>query len=746
MRYGLLTAGVFSWGSILAQTTSPIDSVRYSGPFLPEITVVARSSQRDLVFLPKVGSTAINAGKKNAVLLLDNIKGNVVSNTMRQVMAKVPGIHIWESDGSGIQIGISARGLSPNRSWEFNVRQNGYDIAADPFGYPEAYFSPPLQAVQRIEIVRGHGALQYGPQFGGLINYVLRNGSGIKKAVQAESNYTVGSNGLIHQYTAIGGQTSRLHYYSFYDQRSGTGWRANNSYTTRAAFSTVTYKASPAFSITSEFMYAHLQSQQPGGLTDVQVYQDARQSHRKRNWMDIAWVTGALTAEYVYAGKNTLSLKIFSVIGDRNSIGFLRPLPWPDTVLFHTGQYAHRTVDVDQYRNAGLEGRLIHHFSLAERKHTFSAGARLYTGATLRLRDGKGSTGMAYEGRPVSYPWPRQLQFKSYNAAVFAEQLLRVSNRFSVIPGFRYEYLLAGVGGINGYTAGNIPVLLQQDQRKRNILLTGIGTVFHTSAEAELYANLTRSYRPMQFADVTVSPTTDSIDPGMQDARGFNADIGYKGRVKNFLFFDVSIFWLQYNNRIGVITQQRADRSFYLYRTNVGNSQSRGIEAYAECTPLNLFSPKRTAFDWSLFASYAYTEAVYKRLRVITKNSQHALVESDLRNKRVENAPRHILRCGMTITYKKHTFTVQYNAVSGAFADANNTVVPSSNAQNGWIPGYAVTDLTVTCQLTPVVQLRSGVNNLWDKRYFTRRSSGYPGPGALPADGRSGFLTILLTY
>ena len=78
------------------------------------------------------------------------------------------------SDPRGIQIGIAASGLSPNISWEFNVRQNGYDIAADPFGYPEAYYNPQMQAIQRIEIIRGQGALQYGPQFGGMVNYILK--------------------------------------------------------------------------------------------------------------------------------------------------------------------------------------------------------------------------------------------------------------------------------------------------------------------------------------------------------------------------------------------------------------------------------------------------------------------------------------------------------------------------------------------------------------------------------------------
>jgi Fe(3+) dicitrate transport protein len=142
---------------------------------LAEITVVGRTSKSDYHQMPEIVGTSIYAGKKNALIVLDNVQGNVVTNTMRQVLAKIPGIQIWESDPSGIQIGIAARGLSPNRSWEFNIRQNGYDIAADPFGYPEAYYNPQLQAVQRIEIVRGQGSLQYGPQFGDwlIIFYVM---------------------------------------------------------------------------------------------------------------------------------------------------------------------------------------------------------------------------------------------------------------------------------------------------------------------------------------------------------------------------------------------------------------------------------------------------------------------------------------------------------------------------------------------------------------------------------------------
>ena len=175
-----VTAGYFT-AFAQAQNKVEVDTVLLKQIYLKEISIVGTQSKSDIHQLPHIVGTQVFAGKKNALIVMDNLNANVVTNTMRQVMAKVPGIHIWESDGSGIQIGIGSRGLSANRSWEFNIRQNGYDISSDPFGYPEAYYTPQLQAVQRIQIVRGTGALQYGPQFGGMVSFGLRDGSDIKK-------------------------------------------------------------------------------------------------------------------------------------------------------------------------------------------------------------------------------------------------------------------------------------------------------------------------------------------------------------------------------------------------------------------------------------------------------------------------------------------------------------------------------------------------------------------------------------
>lgn len=695
---------------------------------LPDVTVVGRNSKSDYQQMPEIVGTNIYAGKKNALIVLDNVQGNVVSNTMRQVLAKVPGIHIWESDPSGIQIGIAARGLSPNRSWEFNVRQNGYDIAADPFGYPEAYYNPQLQAVQRIEIVRGQGSLQYGPQFGGLVNYILRNGSEINKPFEFETQQTVGSNGLFNSYNAVGGKKGKTHYYTFFDHRNGDGWRENSRYYTNAGYGTVTYNFTTKFSLTAEVMRSHIRSQQPGGLTDAQIKQDAQQSFRSRNWFDITWTTPALIANYKINENTRWNTKLFGTIGDRNSVGFLQSITTKDSINPATLSYNNRVVNLDQYRNYGLESRIITDYHLGKMKNTLSSGIRLYTGTTTRQADGKGTTGSGYDVS-VTGNYPRDITFKSSNVAAFAENIFSINDKFLIIPGIRYEWLEGSSSGRNGYTSGGAEIILQNITRGRSFVLAGIGTEYHITKATEVYANISQAYRPIQFANLQAPPTTDVVDPDLKDAKGYNIDLGYRGKVKNFLQFDVSGFYLQYDNRVGTITVSGTPS--YRLVTNVGSSTSKGFEGYVEFNPIRAFGKSQHG-DLIIFGSYGYTDAKY--------SGDHK--DANTKGKKVENAPTNIFRGGVTGGYKGFLLTAQISSVGETFSDANNTIATSANGNTGLIPSYTVTDFTAKYKFSKGLNLKAGINNLFDERYFTRRAGGYPGPGALPADGRTFFISV----
>ena len=694
---------------------------------LKEVTIVGRNSKSDYQQIPEIVGTNIYAGKKNALIVLENVQGNITNNTMRQVLAKVPGIHVWESDPSGIQIGIAARGLSPNRSWEFNVRQNGYDIAADPFGYPEAYYNPQLQAVQRIEIVRGQGALQYGPQFGGLVNYILKNGSEINKPFEFETQQAMGSNGLINSFNAIGGKKGNIHYYAFFDQKNGEGWRQNSQFYTKSGFGTITYAITDRLSISTEIMQSHIRSQQPGGLTDDQIKKEAQQSFRSRNWFDIKWTTPAITIQYEINDHSLWNTKIFGTIGDRNSVGFLQPITTKDSINAATNQFNNRIVNEDQYRNYGIESRIITDYYIRKMKHTVSGGIRLYTGTTNRLADGKGTTGSNYDISVMGL-YPRDVSFESNNTAGYIENIFRLSDKLYFIPGIRYEWLEGSAAGRNGILLSGGAINLQPITRSRSFLLGGIGSEYHLTSSTELYANYSQAYRPIQFANLQAPPTTDIVDPDLKDARGYNFDIGYRGKVKNYLQFDVSGYYLQYNNRVGVITTTATN---YRLITNVGASSSKGIESYIEFNPLRAFS-NSVHTDLILFSSYAFTDARY--------SGDHK--DANTKGKKVENAPQTIFRGGMSYSYKGFLCTTQLSFVGASFSDANNTYTASNNGNTGLIPSYTITDITASYKFSARLNFRAGINNLLDKRYFTRRAGGYPGPGALPADGRTFFLSI----
>lgn len=723
-----------SLGTWAQDSTSQVfhdDSTRPHHKYLPEITVVGRASKSDYHQMPEVVGTSIYAGKKNALIVLDNVQGNVVTNTMRQVLAKVPGIHVWESDPSGIQIGISARGLSPNRSWEFNVRQNGYDIAADPFGYPEAYYNPQMQAVQRIEVVRGQGSLQYGPQFGGLVNYILRNGSEIDKPFEFETQQTIGSNNLFNTYNAIGGNTAKVHYYAFFDHRNGDGWRANSRYFTNAGFGTVTYRLSPRFSLSAEVMRSHIRSQQPGGLTDVQLEQDAKQSGRSRNWFDIVWTTPALIANYKFSDKARWNTKLFATIGDRNSIGFMprQGIVVPDTFNVALGRYNDRVLNIDQYRNYGLESRVLTDYNLGGMSNTFSGGIRLYTGRTHRRADARDESGASEYTLTPSTRWARDVTFDSRNAAAFVENIFRLTDKLLVVPGVRYEWLEGSATGRDKYNADSTAVLLQNVERSRGFLLAGVGAEYHLTEGTEIYANYTQAYRPIQFANLQAPASiNDVVDPALEDAKGYNIDLGYRGKVEDFLQFDVSGFYLQYNNRIGAVTP--AGSTVRLI-TNVGASTSKGFEGYVEFNPARAFTQSKHT-DLILFGSYGYTHARY--------SSDHK--DAATKGRKVENAPEDIFRGGISAGYKGFLLTGQVSYVGETFSDANNNVAPSENGQSGLIPAYTVADLTASYKFTKNLNVKAGINNIFDEQYFTRRAGGYPGPGVLPADGRTFFISL----
>jgi len=697
---------------------------------LKEVTIHENQSLSEMERMPDLKENVIYAGKKTEVIVLDKINADLSTNSTRQVFAKVPGMSIWENDGSGIQAGVSTRGLSPNRSWEFNVRQNGYDISSEVFGYPETYYTPPMEALGKIEVIRGAASLQYGPQFGGLLNYQIKKGNP-NKPISFETQQTVGSYGLFNTYNAIGGTHKKISYYGFLHQRTAEGWRNNSRYSIYTGYFSANYQLTKNINIAGEYTKMNYKSQQPGGLTDVQFNDNHRQSFRERNWFGAPFNVASLTVKYDISQSVNLQIKSFATIAERNSVGFTKSITTKDSINPTTLQYNARQVDRDNYKNYGSEVRVSVNYKFFGNATIFAGGVRVYSGSTKRNQLGTGTTGNNFDLTLTNPQYGRSLEFGTTNYAAFAENIFQIGKRLKVVPGIRFDYIEnQSKGYINTTPTGT----LNPNQRVRQLLLYGIGSDLMVTEKTNVYGNYSLAYRPVTFSELTPSATAEIIDPNLKDASGFNVDLGYRGTVKNYLSFDVGVFYLHYDNRIGTLTQNGAP-----FKTNIGTSVSKGVESYIEINPVKFLTDNSKIGSISFFASNSFIDAKYTKWN-------NPIISNDLtksiENKRVENAPQYIHRFGATYYLKGFSVTFQLSSVGNVFTDAANTEASNSTGTIGKLSGYQVMDASFSYKFMERYNFKGGVNNIADEKYATRRAGGYPGPGIMPGNARTIFVSF----
>jgi Fe(3+) dicitrate transport protein len=699
---------------------------------LKEVTVEAEKDNAfGITRLKQVEGTAIYAGKKNEVIVLDDVNGNTAANNPRQVFGKVAGLNIWESDGAGIQLGIGGRGLSPNRVSNFNTRQNGYDISADALGYPESYYTPPVEALERIEVVRGAASLQYGTQFGGFINFKFRQAPE-NKLIHVRAKQTIGSFGFYNTFTSVSGTIKKITYNTFYQFKRGDGWRPNSGFNAHTAFAGLTYSVNKKLKIGLEYTFMEYLAQQPGGLTDKQFLKDPQQSNRKRNWFRVNWNLAALNLDYEINESSRINWRSFTLYAQRDALGNLGRIDRLDVG-------ADRDYLQDKFRNFGSELRYLKQYSLLKTVSTFLVGARYYQGTTYRkqgLGNNKSSADFYFNN-------PEDLEHSNYtfpsrNIALFSENVFRITSRLNITPGVRLEYISTNSRGYyheeSSDLAGNILYERNvEDNRSSNrkFFLGGIGAGYKLNKSIESYINFSQNYRSINFNDMRIINPNARVDNDLKDESGYSSDIGIRGNIKNYLNFDLSLFFLKYNGRIGSI--QKVDSTtyqIYRYRTNVSDSRNYGLESFVELDFYKLFAGSDKKLGISVFANYAFITAEYI-------NSKEPSVKD---GNRVELVPQQILRTGLNISYKEFKLTGQYAYTSEQFTEASNAVSTSTSV-DGLIPSYSVLDASLSYSFR-WVSISTGVNNLLNNYYFTRRADGYPGPGIIPSDGRSFYVTL----
>ena len=708
--------------------------------FTPKIQVLSEvvlNAKKTKVFelkrLKDVEGTTINAGRKTEVVLVEQSMANLASNNSRQIYSQVSGLNIYENDDAGIQLHIGGRGLDPNRTSNFNTRQNGYDISPDVLGYPESYYTPPAEALKEIQIIRGASSLQYGTQFGGLINFVIKSPNPTK-SLELISRNTIGSNNLFTNFTSMSGTKGKFSYYTFFNFKKGDGFRDNSEFNSKNIFLYLSYQLTDKTSISTEFTYLNYLAQQAGGLSDDMFSKDPLQSNRSRNWFGLDWFLYNLKLKSKLSDQTNFSFSFFGLNAKRNSLGYR------SNRVSQIDPMAERDFISGSFNNFGAEARLLTKYTFLNLNSTFLVGSKFYK-SNNSGEQGPGSNdsdanfSYAYSEYP-NYSNQSKYTYPNLNYSVFTENIFYLNDKISLTPGIRFEFIQTESDGfykkINVDAAGNVILnesITDQEIRKRSFALFGVGASYKPFIAIEVYFNASENYRSVTFADISIFNPAYSISPNISDESGSTIDLGVRGDISQLISYDVNVFNLNYNNRIGFIQKADAFGRVKSERGNVGDAAIYGIESLLDIDLRRVFLMPNS-FSLNTFVNTSFITSEYTASQV-----------PGIRGKKIEFVPEKNLKTGVRFGYNNLMLNFQYTYLSSQFTDASNATVGNLSGVVGEIPAYSIMDLSLSYSYKKF-KGECGINNLQDNHYFTRRATGYPGPGIIPSAPRTVYFTV----
>lgn len=643
-------------------------------------------------WLPEVEGAAIYSGKKTSVIANDEAP-EIVAGNYRQALARTPGLLLSEESSPLLSLGY--RGLDPHRSQFTQVLRDGIPIHADQFGYPEAYYTPALESIERIDFLHGGAALQYGPQPGGALNYISKRPR-TDKPFHFQSQNVFGSDGLYSNYTAVDGTSGKLGYSAYANYREFDGFRdLNSSYQINSYGGKLVYALDGGANLILDVATYREEHDEPGGLTRADFSAGNKRATRRLDGFELDRDSVSLTYETDPTADSfftaTAWFTDYRRFSSRQGGGGFGTLAVGPTL----------SVETQEFETLGLDARFRHNWG-AERQHTLSTGFQLYHVDSPRTDDTQTiATGIV---APV-----RDSDREVFYAPFFVENKFTFGP-LSITPGVRMETFSQDVKTV--FLSGP-PTPTRQRNVDETVVLGGLGLEYEVAEKSAIYANVSQGYRPAIFTESVPTGGGAIVPNDLEEGKSIEYEIGYRAEPTDWLTVDTSVFLLEFKDQIGTIGAVTA---------NVGDSRHKGIDVAAALDVFEL-AGRGSGFgglDYYLAATFLDAD--------FTGGPANGF--------EVPYAPEYIIRTGLSYTLDekvKVNFGGTY--VASHFADATNT------AQRA-VPSYKVWDLTAEYRVSENLRLIGGINNLFDEQYFARVRN----DGIDPANGRNYYLGASIEF
>ena len=653
-------------------------------------------------FLPDVDGTKIHAGKKTSNIDLEQIP-DISMDNYRQVISKTPGLVLAEENTPLLSIGY--RGYDPHRMQFFQVLEDGIPIHADMVGYPEAYYTPPLDAVESVEVVRGGAALMYGPQPAGAINFVMKKPP-LDTPFTLESTNILGSFDMYSNFTSFGGTLGKFGYYGYYDHQQTDGFReANSDFFLNAWGGTFALDATgPVRWYLNATAYDETHGE-PGGLTledgPNTVNYDTNRDGTSRFYdrMRVSRYAVSVINEWDISDRTLFTFRTwfdyYLRFSRRQNGGGFGTLP--------TGPKAQTNqIENQQFYTYGAEPRMSHNWDWLGNTHTLTGGMMFYYDWSPRV-DETGNSPTAMTGSTVN-----QSNRESVYYSLFAENLFQFGS-FSITPGFRLENIWQSVRELVNKSSFQTGKPLQDETIYNFAPLFGLGLEYDFTPEVAVYANVSQAYRPPIFTQAVPTSPNIAVVGNLQESNIVNYEIGFQGEPVDWITWDTSVFLIDNSDQIG--SRAVNDGPITTVIENSGRSIVYGWDIYTEVDFVGAANAAWNKDDGKSWVDRYGSISAYTALTL----QKGQFINGPNDGKTPQYLSDYVLRFGLTYNWRDRIKA----AFMGNFM--GSTYAADNNPASRFIPAYNVWDLTVEAKVyKDNVSVIAGVNNVFNKDYYAR--------------------------
>lgn len=628
--------------------------------------------------LPSVYKNKIYKGKKATLTnLIENTQVSEANNT-RQVLQESSGVVVSDvNNQSYYSIGIRGIG-DPHESQGVLLMSDDLPLSADFYGYPAAYYLPPMSSVDSIEVTKTGAGLLYGSQPGGSLNYRLKQPN-FNSAAAFKTINTLGSDQLLTTYNSVEGGADKIAYRVEAYQRTGAGQFENNSGFNAFGFDArFRYKINEKNEIKPQLSYYKGRFEEAGGLalTPAAGRVSIEENLKKNTLQHDELLIDRVDARVSHELKTEQMLNVTSTLWASNLSRESRRQNGSGFGVVTTNNT--NSIQDQDFYSGGARVSLAKDYKIAENNNTLTANITYYK-MNSPIEIGTGSSADADEFTTLN----RQLNRATDSVALAAENMFEVG-AWTITPALRAENIKQQIDEkFNGTGT------LRNTSVTDNILLGGLAVTYTTESDQQIYVNASEGFRPIQFSETVPTSSNTVVNDDLKSSKTLATELGVKGQVYS-TDYDVSVFNVNYKNQVGTVT---ATASTNL--GNVGEGQYQGFDLSAR---------RKINHNVSAFANSQFLSARFVSGPQDTKTPAYA--------------PGYLHKFGAQYDSDKFKTRLASTIAGEHYSDDGNNTERVIPAYNVWdFSGEFKPSMKL---LGGKAKIMYGINNVFDAKYYSR--------------------------